>query len=164
MRRSKLLFLAIAITPRRQPVQPKYLLNEYTPIVLAAATDISDWKPSTKVPYTSSVMMVSAGFSFAAICAIRSRVARSSITEGGLDGLTRNSAFTLGSVSFSISSAGNCQVCMPVSDVVLADNSTTSKWNRSRRGISRYGVKIGVMIAMRSPGASRPLTTQLSNT
>ncbi len=47
---SKMLSSCTATVPRRQPVQPKYLLYEYTPMVLRGKAPISERKPGTNVP------------------------------------------------------------------------------------------------------------------
>ena len=84
-------------------------------MTLRGIVAINEQKPSTNVPYTSSVTTMSPGLVVATIWAMRALVAGASITDGGFEGLTTNSARTFGSASLSISESGNCHVGLPSS-------------------------------------------------
>src|SRR5262245_56674608 len=103
----------MAMTPRRHPVQPKCFEYEYTPIVLYGSSAISDRKPGTKVPYTSSVIIIRLGLRVFTIltsrCIELARIAR----DGGLLGLTRKNALIRLSASLSISASVYCQEWVP---------------------------------------------------
>ena len=69
-------------------------------IVFRCACFISDSKPSTKVPYTSSVMMMRSLRLVATISPTRLSVLGAIAYDGGLLGLTTKNAFTVGSSDF----------------------------------------------------------------
>ncbi|MNL03688.1 hypothetical protein D3C87_1242310 [compost metagenome] len=98
----------VAITPSRQPVAPKYFENEYTRMVLRGQSANSETKLSAKVPYTSSVRMIRSGRD-STMEARYSRLSSLIRTDGGLLGLTRKNALTLGSRSLSNSCLEYCQ-------------------------------------------------------
>ena len=104
---------------------------------MCGSSAASERKPSTNVPYTSSVSRIRSGrfvrTSSAIFCMVRGRMA----TDAGLLGLTTKKAFTFGSASFSISASGYCQVCRPSAAISLCASSTVLKPNSSSCGISR---------------------------
>ncbi|MNV53161.1 hypothetical protein D3C71_1452900 [compost metagenome] len=98
-------FSCVAITPRRQPVQPKFFEKEYTQIVLCGTSAISERKFGTKVPYTSSVTSTRSGFLRIkrTICFISTAL---NATDGGLLGFTVTASLIFGFSSLAISEAG----------------------------------------------------------
>src|SRR5258708_3207876 len=93
------------ITPRRQPVQPKFLENEYTQMVFCGSSAMGGRKPVTKVPYTSSVTTIRAGFLLLTMPTILLSASGDSATEGGLLGFTTATSliFLLASLASSLS-------------------------------------------------------------
>jgi len=93
------------MTPRRQPVQPKFFENEYTQMVFCGTSAMSERKFGTKVPYTSSVTSTRSGFlrMMRTICFISAGL---NATDGGLLGFTVTASLILGSSSLAISEAG----------------------------------------------------------
>ena len=71
--------------------------------------------------------MIRSGLVVATISAMRTSVAGASITDGGFDGFTTNSALIAGSASLSISSSGNCHVGSSFASTPHAWISTTSR-------------------------------------
>src|SRR5262245_29334439 len=92
-----------AITPRRQPVQPKFFENEYTVMVFCGSSAISERNPGTNVPYTSSVTTMRFGFLVLTTLTIFLSASGDSATDGGLLGFT-----TATSLIFLLASFSSC--------------------------------------------------------
>src|SRR5882672_9256161 len=120
----------------RQPVQPKFLEKEYTQMVFCGSSAMSERKPGTNVPYTSSVTTMRLGFLLFTMPTIFFSASDDSATEGGLLGFTTATIliFLLASLASSLSVV--CQVWLPSPRVSSALIGTILKLKRSRWQIS----------------------------
>ncbi len=116
-------------------------------------------KPSTNVAYTVSATMTRSGrFSNTrsrSWISFSGRIARLS----GLPGLTTKKTLIVGSRSCSRKASSNRYGAL-----WAARSSTTRNPKLSSTGIWRYGVKIGVVMAMASPGLTMWLACRVLKT